>query len=209
MMLGVSNRLSPLARNAQLKRLVFYSASRTACIPAGKVLLSQDTKYANQLLAAATGLFAFCYIGTSSIDCTVRQNRAQLEAVATQFDVGEDLRNLADSSSSESETDDDDDEETTNVMNWSGTHVVTVKNKNYWEPESIEEVEKIIKDCHEKGQSVRPVGASLSPNGIALNADGMMSMAHLDKVVEIDKKRMTVTAQAGVTINQVRSTFLG
>ena len=207
-MLGVSNRLSPLARNAQLKRLVFYSASRTACIPAGKVLLSPDTKCTNQLLAAATGLFVFCYIGTSSINWTTRQNRAQLEAVTTQFDVGEDLKNLAESSSSESNTDNDD-EDTTNVMNWSGTHVVTVKNKNYWEPESIEEVEKIIKDCHEKGQSVRPVGASLSPNGIALNADGMMSMAHLDKVVEIDKKRMTVTAQAGVTINQVRSTFLG
>ena len=103
---------------------------------------------------------------------------------------------------------DDGEEETTNVINWSGTKMVTVKNKHYWEPESVEEVEKIIKECHEKGQPVRPVGAALSPNGLALNADGMMSMAHLDKIIEVDTRRMTVTAQAGVTVNQVMKNLL-
>ena len=36
-------------------------------------------------------------------------------------------------------------DETTDVINWSGTHQVSVLNKNYWEPESVEEVEKIVK----------------------------------------------------------------
>ena len=41
-------------------------------------------------------------------------------------------------------------DETTDVINWSGTHQVSVLNKNYWEPESVEEVEKIVKgECSE------------------------------------------------------------
>ena len=94
--------------------------------------------------------------------------------------------------------------ETTEVINWSGTHSVTVDDDKYWEPESVEEVEEIVAECHRKGQAVRPIGSSLSPNGLALNATGMMRMANLDKILEIDTEKMTVTAQAGATVNQVR-----
>jgi len=97
----------------------------------------------------------------------------------------------------------DDDDETTDVINWSGTHQVSVANKHYFEPETIQEVEQMIKDCHEKGQTVRPLGSSLSPNGVALNKDGMISMANLDKVLEIDTKNKTITVQAGIPVREV------
>ena len=100
----------------------------------------------------------------------------------------------------ELETDDD----TTDVVNWSGTHQVNVSNKNYWEPESIEEVEKIVKDCQERGQTVRPLGSSLSPNGVALNKDGMISMANLDKVLEVNTENKTITVEAGIPVREVR-----
>ena len=97
----------------------------------------------------------------------------------------------------------EEEEETTNVINWSGTHSVTVSNKFYWEPETVEEVENIIKECHAKGQPVRPLGASLSPNGIAFHPGGMISMANLDQVLEIDTERKTITVQAGISVNKV------
>jgi len=101
------------------------------------------------------------------------------------------------------DNDDDDDDDTTDIVNWSGTHKVTIANKNYWEPESIEEVERIVKDCHEQGQPLRPIGSSLSPNGIALNGNGMVSMAHIDKVLGIDTEKKTITVEAGIPVRQV------
>ena len=105
----------------------------------------------------------------------------------------------------EEKKDDDDDDETTDVINWSGTHQVNVANKHYFEPETIQEVEQMIKDCQEKGQTVRPLGSSLSPNGVALNKDGMISMANLDKVLDIDTKNKTITVQAGIPVREVRT----
>jgi len=95
------------------------------------------------------------------------------------------------------------DDDTTDVVNWSGTHQVSVSNKNYWEPESIEEVERIVKGCQERGQTVRPLGSSLSPNGVALNKDGMISMANLDRVLEVDIENKTVTVEAGIPVREV------
>ncbi|CAB9504504.1 galactono-1,4-lactone dehydrogenase 2, mitochondrial [Seminavis robusta] len=96
-----------------------------------------------------------------------------------------------------------DDDTTTKILNWSGTHSVLVPNDSYWEPESIAEVEAIVQKCHAQGRSVRPVGSALSPNGLAFEAQGMMSMAHLDSVVKVDTVNRTVTAQAGARVSQV------
>lgn len=96
-------------------------------------------------------------------------------------------------------------DDTTDIINWSGTHRVNVSNKNYWEPESIEEVEQIVKDCQARGQTVRPIGSSLSPNGVAFNEDGMISMANLDKIVAIDTEKKTITVEAGIPVREVRN----
>jgi L-galactono-1,4-lactone dehydrogenase len=103
----------------------------------------------------------------------------------------------------EKQDDGDDDDDTTDVINWSGTHKVTIANKNYWEPESIEDVERIVKDCHKRGQSLRPIGSSLSPNGIALNGNGMISMANMDNVLKIDTEKKTITVEAGIPVREV------
>lgn len=98
---------------------------------------------------------------------------------------------------------DDDDEATVTVLNWSGTHDVKVANEHFWEPETVEEVEKIVKDCHEKGQPVRPLGSALSPNAIAFQEAGMMGLINLNQVLEVDKERNTVTVQAGARVSEV------
>ena len=100
-------------------------------------------------------------------------------------------------------TTDDESTTTTTLLNWSGTHAVKVSNERYWEPETVSEVEQIVYRCHENGIPVRPVGSALSPNGISFNEAGMMSMANLDRILDVDTEARTVTVQAGVRVSQV------
>jgi L-galactono-1,4-lactone dehydrogenase len=97
----------------------------------------------------------------------------------------------------------DEDTSVTTLWNWSGTHAVQVANQHYWEPETIAEVEAIVRDCHAQGQSVRPIGSALSPNGLGFSADGMLSLAHLDRIVHVDPEQQTVTVQAGARVAHV------
>jgi L-galactono-1,4-lactone dehydrogenase len=94
-------------------------------------------------------------------------------------------------------------EETTDVINWSGTHKITIDNDKLWEPETVEDVEAFVKICHHRGQAIRPIGSSLSPNGIALNSEGMIQMANIDRVLKIDSKNQTITVEAGITVQRV------
>ncbi|KAJ7527041.1 hypothetical protein O6H91_16G033700 [Diphasiastrum complanatum] len=87
------------------------------------------------------------------------------------------------------------------VTNWSGTH--EAKTKNYLQPESLKELEAIVKDANKKKQKIRPVGSGLSPNGIGLSDDGMINLALMDKIVDIDKEENRVTVQAGARVGQV------
>jgi len=89
------------------------------------------------------------------------------------------------------------------ILNWSGTHKVCLPEQSYFEPETIEELEKLTLTANETGTSIRPVGSALSPNGIAFNSKGMVSMAHMDQVISIDKEKQTVTVQAGARVSQV------
>ena len=91
--------------------------------------------------------------------------------------------------------------EYTTLLNWSGTHAVHVPSDLLWEPESVEEVELIVKECQKRGIPIRPLGSALSPNGIAFHAEGMMSMVNLDEIVAIEGNQVTV--QAGARVSQV------
>lgn len=42
------------------------------------------------------------------------------------------------------------------------------------------------------GQKLRVVGSALSPNGLGLSEEGMLSMALLDKVISVDAEKMQV-----------------
>lgn len=137
--------------------------------------------------------------GALSLDLESK-NRTQLDALVAEVPL-----TSAEATSTKESTSNDDEEadETTDVINWSGTHQVTIANENFLEPETIEDVETFVKDCHRKGQAIRPIGSSLSPNGIALNEAGMIQMANLDQVLDIDTENQTITVQAGITVQRV------
>ena len=73
----------------------------------------------------------------------------------------------------------------------------------FLQPETLEELERILKDAHEKKLKIRPVGSGLSPNGIGLQRAGMVNLALMDKVIEVDKERKRVRVQAGARVSQL------
>ncbi|VFQ71712.1 unnamed protein product [Cuscuta campestris] len=87
------------------------------------------------------------------------------------------------------------------VTNWSGTH--EVQTRNFFQPESLEELEAVVKDCNLKKQKIRPVGSGLSPNGIGLTRAGMVNLGLMDKVLEVDREKKRVRVQAGIRVQQL------
>lgn len=170
----------------------------TACSRSMSVLAASSTtahEDANSktttLLAAATGLILLGTVWShGNKTCTEGTLLMSTSTGSSELDH-------------DSDADANMDDTTTTILNWSGTHNVIVPNENYWEPESIEQVQHIVQQCHTKGIPVRPVGSALSPNGLAFQEGGMMSMIHLDNILEVDAKQKTVTVQAGARVSQV------
>ena len=67
------------------------------------------------------------------------------------------------------------------VFNWSMTHSVTAK--RYFQPESPEEVQRLLEACDAAGQRVRVVGSAISPNGIGLSDQAMLNMAQCNRML--------------------------
>ena len=48
------------------------------------------------------------------------------------------------------------------------------------------------------------MGSALSPNGLAFSTEGMLSLALLDRVLDVDEETQQVTVQAGARVQEVR-----
>ncbi|KAG6547363.1 hypothetical protein Mapa_011300 [Marchantia paleacea] len=92
-------------------------------------------------------------------------------------------------------------EEVHTISNWSNTH--ETKTTVYIQPESLEELENVVRIADAHKQKIRPVGSGLSPNGCGLSSDGMVNLALMDKILNVDKEKMQVTVQAGARVEQV------
>ncbi|CAK9026232.1 unnamed protein product [Durusdinium trenchii] len=95
------------------------------------------------------------------------------------------------------------------MVNWSGTQGVTTR--RLFQPENEEQLQRLIRWASQAKQKVRPVGMNLSPNGLALQEGGMLSMTELDGIKGhptkprrgIDKEKNTITVQAGARVSQI------
>ena len=75
--------------------------------------------------------------------------------------------------------------------NWSGNYRYHAK--NLYQPESIEEVQKIVKSC----RTLKTLGARHSFNNIADSSENQISLSKMTKV-DIDANARTVTVGAGI-----------
>jgi L-galactono-1,4-lactone dehydrogenase len=112
----------------------------------------------------------------------------------------------------QAEEDEDTDEGPTTLLNWSGTHAVQVQ--KLYTPDSIAQVENIVRHCYRNGLAIRPAGSNLSPNALSFHEDAMLSMENLDAIIAVDpgapststgedRRPPTVTVQAGARVRQV------
>jgi hypothetical protein len=53
------------------------------------------------------------------------------------------------------------------------------------------------------GEKLRCVGSALSPNGLAFSQEGMLSLALLDDVLQVDPASKQVRVQAGARVQEV------
>ncbi|KAK3119712.1 hypothetical protein QOZ80_9AG0674150 [Eleusine coracana subsp. coracana] len=87
------------------------------------------------------------------------------------------------------------------VSNWSGTH--EVHTRVLLQPDSIEALQDALAAAHKERRKLRPLGSGLSPNGLALTRAGMVNLALMDKVLDVDVKKKTVTVQAGIRVAEL------
>lgn len=87
------------------------------------------------------------------------------------------------------------------ISNWSGTH--EVHTRTFLQPESLADLEAAVKDADAKKQKIRPVGSGLSPNGIGLQRAGMVNLALMDRILDVDKERKLVRVEAGARVAQL------
>jgi len=94
-----------------------------------------------------------------------------------------------------------DEEEESTIVNWSNTH--ECKPAAFHQPDSLEELERLVAAAHRDGRNLRPIGSALSPNGAAFSSAELVSVAMMDRVVKVDPSNGQVTVQAGARVSQV------
>jgi len=72
--------------------------------------------------------------------------------------------------------------------------------KHVHQPFTVFEVAAIVKDAYDKGEKVRVVGAGRSVSAIALTEEHMINLDFMNKVIQIDKVKKTVTVEAGIRL---------
>lgn len=87
------------------------------------------------------------------------------------------------------------------VSNWSGTH--EVQTRHFHQPDSLDQLQRVVAEAHNSKTRIRPVGSGLSPNGIGLSRSGMVNLGLMDKILDVDKQKKTVTVQAGIRVQQL------
>ena len=96
---------------------------------------------------------------------------------------------------------DDEDEGPETILNWSATH--SVETKRLHQPESLAELEALVRGAASRRRKLRVLGSALSPNGIGFSRDEMVTLSLCDRVLSVDAERGQVTVEAGARVHQV------
>jgi L-galactono-1,4-lactone dehydrogenase len=94
-------------------------------------------------------------------------------------------------------------ERTEQIVNWSGTHSVTAR--EVFMPSSRAEVAEIVRSHAREGAKLRPIGSSISPNGIGLPEEGgdAINLALMSRLLAVNVEGRTCTVEAGARVSDV------
>jgi FAD/FMN-containing dehydrogenase len=91
------------------------------------------------------------------------------------------------------------------LTNWNQQIRFDVPPERFVEPDSIAQVQEIVKRASERGDPVKAVGALHSTTECMVGSGVVLSMAKMNRVLAFDRDRQRVTVEAGVTLNQLCS----
>ena len=60
----------------------------------------------------------------------------------------------------------------------------------------------MLKTHHDRAKKIRPIGQALSPNGLGMSNNDVISLSAID-YVEVDKARSLVTVGAGAKVSKL------
>lgn len=90
--------------------------------------------------------------------------------------------------------------------------------QSFYVPESVEEVERLVREHHDRKQKIRCMGAGVSPNGLGFSGktsaaaasktsdqkdEAVMTMALLDRILHVDQEVCQVTVEAGHIVGEL------
>jgi alditol oxidase len=79
-----------------------------------------------------------------------------------------------------------------NPSNWAGNYMYSAARIH--QPETVEQVQELVTRAHK----IKALGTRHSFNDIADSPGELISLAHFDKILQLDRERRTVTVEAGV-----------
>lgn len=84
------------------------------------------------------------------------------------------------------------------VVNWAATY--SARPTRFYEPESVAEVQAIVRAAAADGLTVRVVGSAHSPNDCAMTDGVMLSLDRLNRVLVVDAAARLVKVEAGIKL---------
>ena len=73
----------------------------------------------------------------------------------------------------------------------------------YIQPQSIEEIQKVVTLARRCRRRIVTVGCGHSPSDLTCTSSWMLNLDHYDKIVDIDKDRKMVVVQAGIRLHDL------
>ena len=85
----------------------------------------------------------------------------------------------------------------TRQKNWAGNY--EYKAARIHHPKTLDEVRELVR----RSEKIRTLGSRHSFNGIADSTQDMISLEHFDRVIALDKERLTVTVEGGIRYGEL------
>ncbi|USP82244.1 hypothetical protein yc1106_09518 [Curvularia clavata] len=89
------------------------------------------------------------------------------------------------------------------LVNWNDEIRFDVADIKLKKPNTIEEVQTIVREAHAKNSKIKVIGAMHSITPCFVGSDIILSDENMKKILSIDKENLTVTVQAGVSLHQL------
>ncbi|CAG8754777.1 41376_t:CDS:10, partial [Gigaspora margarita] len=87
------------------------------------------------------------------------------------------------------------------IYNWAKTAYNT--SELYFEPESEDDIKKIIELAKRNKKNIKVIGMVHSPSDLPFSDGYIISMNKLNRIIKIDQEKKTVTVEAGIKITQL------